>query len=184
MTAEDHGIVARLEAALNAHQDGLPIETVDKHLLRDALAEIRRLEQERDVKLRIWPDSGSPESDFELGRQLREQSIAVHTALSRAGVDATNDERPLTLAERIAFSLARADALQRELRDPLLALVDNRSKIAALVQVAQHGTLEGKCSCAEYEEPDRPCVYCRVLDRVKGYLETCAAELEQEIRRG
>ena len=112
---EDRGIVARLEAILNAHQDGLPIETVDKQLLRDALAEIRRLEQERDVKLRIWSDSGSPESDFALARQLREQSSAAHTALSGAGVDATNDERPLTLAERIALSLARADALQREL---------------------------------------------------------------------
>lgn len=45
--AEDRaGIVARLEQALQAHQDGLGSETVSKRLLRDALTEIRRLERQ------------------------------------------------------------------------------------------------------------------------------------------
>lgn len=61
---------------------------------------------------RIWSDSGDRESDFALARLLREQSIAANTLLSSAGVDAVNDERPLTLPERVERLLARVQALE------------------------------------------------------------------------
>ena len=49
MTAEDRAaLVAKVQAVLDCHQDGLPIETIEKPLLRTLLADHARLVQERD----------------------------------------------------------------------------------------------------------------------------------------
>ena len=63
-------IRAQLEQAIHAHDDGLPIETVDTQLLRDALAAIERLAQEREAAERqrhLWEGTDVPSLNIALG---------------------------------------------------------------------------------------------------------------------